>query len=888
MSDSDRLSRLTNGPYRQSEDGYIESSDGNQWGVRVNGRSEIYSSVGGTWLDADNYPGETARLAFVQGNPLLPIFFSRATKPGAIFVPGGEIAPLVLAWYCEQADFKRSQSQLITELGTEALIEATPPDGRRYHRTYEQFRVKLTFESIRVPLTPGSNSPYAEWFFDSLEAEDALGLLDGGYEAYYVANIGSELTEDQVRNHYINGSFEKSLCIVDSKIYLEIQYEIESVLVTTYDPGEETEYTEEESDYNYQTMLFCFSADPPADDMELLWSYLVDTQTYGDREDASDIVVTGGRCVILCSGYETLPHIDADTGLDLQEISLSGIIFDNNLPTDYAAKIGNRWKTIYAIESRVWFGGRGIGLTCVDLLENAIVWTQEDSNSLISYHPLGFAGSQLICVKHEETRETITDYRYSCVKWDEELLPFERSEVARGHSQVGSLVSINPLTGIESGSSVISGTESAGDLSESITDYYTEVVYSPWSDTWNPAPPLPGMPESTPYTDANTPGGLNYQISDFGRVLVPLLAEYYSQELTDAWQDTNETGTYIEGEQGPEIGGTVYGDFNNARGAAVNFYGAPYSGTYVWQAERDQRSDDLLRERVTRAPGDITVTEQNMVDVEQSRTNNGDWGICDKFQTYMSSVAIFDTDVDPITGELVEYSPESFTVTQCIKTSRLSTGTAAGGPLQWRNPGGQPIPSFPFPEYGDPISTWSDEYIALWEAWDGNPATRPYKDRVRIGYSGPSPTGGNNFTIRHRVVFRPIPDLVAKLRTPPPPLSLGPTCATNSLLILGPDGSATSMSWVAVNGSGAIAWEANLAKDAFPGPPVAVGLTGGGVGIVTCYNFDGDHWVCILDAADGSVLHDALVPPDGGDVILDTIVIDSAIWSLNSAYGISE
>lgn len=74
------------------EDAVIESVDDGVFTLRSWDRDYTWSEVGATWIDADNQPGESATIAFVEGNPLMPIFFSRGSKPGSRIVAEDEVA----------------------------------------------------------------------------------------------------------------------------------------------------------------------------------------------------------------------------------------------------------------------------------------------------------------------------------------------------------------------------------------------------------------------------------------------------------------------------------------------------------------------------------------------------------------------------------------------------------------------------------------------------------------------------------------------------------------------------------------------------------------------------------------------------------------------------
>lgn len=89
MSTRKRFMRSKPSGWKQVEAVRIEAQTNGQWDVRVEGRSHPYTGVGGTWLDADNQPGEDAILGFIQGNPLLPFFFSRGSRPNAAYVARG-------------------------------------------------------------------------------------------------------------------------------------------------------------------------------------------------------------------------------------------------------------------------------------------------------------------------------------------------------------------------------------------------------------------------------------------------------------------------------------------------------------------------------------------------------------------------------------------------------------------------------------------------------------------------------------------------------------------------------------------------------------------------------------------------------------------------------
>lgn len=85
----------SNGQWRQLEDVRIVGHSRGRWDLQHPGRSVVYPAIGGTWPDADNAVGEDARLAFAYGNPLMPVFFSRGSRPRSRIVIEED---LVLTW----------------------------------------------------------------------------------------------------------------------------------------------------------------------------------------------------------------------------------------------------------------------------------------------------------------------------------------------------------------------------------------------------------------------------------------------------------------------------------------------------------------------------------------------------------------------------------------------------------------------------------------------------------------------------------------------------------------------------------------------------------------------------------------------------------------------
>lgn len=793
----------------------------------------------------------------------------------------GEIVS-ISAWYCEQRDFRRSQSQLVLELDTSSLSEATAPPYGRYDRSYEDYRIKITGSSLRIPRTPGTDSPMAEWLFDSLEAESELGLLNGTYEEWYVDNVAGELEDNQARNHYIDFAEQKSVCIVDGRIYLEIEYIIDSVLATTYDEGTEDEYTDTESDYNPRTMLFCFAADPPASDAELLWSYELDPGRV--RLTRSDIVVTGGRCAICYEDLVDIVHVDSATGGDEQTLELTDIFGASSIPTHFAAKIAPDWKQTYADGDFLWIGGDGLRLTCCNLGTNSVVWSQEvDTNT--AYHPLGFAGDSLICVYSVNTYETITDYPininpryYTGTPEPEERPP----ELARGHSEQTGIVAINRLTGEEIGSTLFAGTENNGWLVESVVDYVTTIATETWVDIQGPDPTLTyiGHDDEEHYTyETASPFG----VSSYKEVVNAALGDYFNTlPVPQAYQATNATGTLVEG----DAGGADFGPFESFTSSKLFSEELTGTYTYVWQDEWHVKYNKHLNSRLKRGTDPVSPAkvEVMVASMELLQHDVKDWVRADILYSEFSSVALFDVGtfdlnsassltqrvIEP--GDKEEYDP----IVNPLGTPEL-VGINAHDKL---------IPSTK-PAYGEEIDHfWSLEFINWFKDWDGA-SPCPWEGVYTYNFTGPAWDEAHPIQRTQSAVWRPgNPPTAERLRTPAPPLKLGPTCATSDLLILGPDSSATSMSWVAVNSAGGIEWESSLAKDGFPGSTLSTGLVGGGEAVLTFYLFGGDWYLVVLDASDGSIIYNDLVPDDGSDAIFDAIIIDQAAWSLGSNYGI--
>lgn len=121
MSTAKRLLKLVD-KHRQIEVAKVEASGRNAWDLRVEGRAHPYSGVGGTWLDSDNSEGEEVAIAFGFGNPLLPIMFSRGSRPLAAFAKSDKSVEPKSWWKAFGSDFGRGFGLLDGSVGNAAMV----------------------------------------------------------------------------------------------------------------------------------------------------------------------------------------------------------------------------------------------------------------------------------------------------------------------------------------------------------------------------------------------------------------------------------------------------------------------------------------------------------------------------------------------------------------------------------------------------------------------------------------------------------------------------------------------------------------------------------------------------------------------------------------------
>lgn len=483
MSTSDRLRRASNGQWRQVEDGQILSAEGNDYSFQVEGRPYPYDGVQGTWYDADNLSGEQARLAYVQGQPYMPIFFSRNSRPKRMIVTPATAAfePLeFIGWYAELADFRRTQAQLGTIFNYENMSGSSLT---RFFRQLENHLYRNLGDRIRTYQPDSSETIFVDWLYEGPDALLSLGLSNGVYATNYEnengppddPEPGNAPTE---RTHEISGTQFRSLSLVGDKVYLELSYEITTT--DTIDPGGPNEESEEIDNVEIE-MLFCFDiipieTAPTVWEINRVWSLSLSSLS-GEflRDQNTDIVITGGRAVALFEG-PLLFHVDASDGSDPQEVDMSSVSVTKGVGSILATNIGPRAiKTFVPFDGTIIIGGDSLGLTRVDVATNSVVWTQDEEDPK-GLQPLGISrGNVVECAYTEERFEVLEDFVYPLLSFDEGLTAVPRDpELEAGHSSIAGLVAISVENGAELGFEMFPGTESNGVQAQPISDYRTE------------------------------------------------------------------------------------------------------------------------------------------------------------------------------------------------------------------------------------------------------------------------------------------------------------------------------------------------------------------------------------------------------------------------------
>lgn len=912
----DRKIQRLSGHVRISETVQIEEAHGGAFTVRALGRNVPYSEVGSAWLDSDNSEGDWARLGFVQNKSTLPIFFSRNSIPMAarkfLGAPPDPIPPVIYAWwYSELANFSRSNSWTSDEpFDFTNPVRQPIPVGGPFARFAESNRVIVDDTGRRLGVPYDSSDPSGSkvwWSYTGWSALEALGLSDGSYDEWYNGQYGEPEEEDE-RTHSIVAAQAESVCIVGELIYVEIFYVIE----TATENPEYSSSTEDE-----RRILFAISTQPPAfpsSGPDTVWHLRTDSLSEAGRRYDSDIVVTGGRAVILC-GPEWDPeifHVDALTGQDFQSVALPEIDHNNSLSI-LAPCIDLRWQPIFAPvegQSKILIGGNSTALMLIDLTSNSVIWSKSDIDK--AWHPIGIIGSSVLCAYEEREYETITDYVYTLADgftgggsnpyglhirdwWDDpQHNPVPRAPVlARGHSSRAGIVALSLANGEEVGRTLFADTVPNGTVDGPRTDYFTTVSFPDWTSLPNPVNPA----------DPSHCQPQHYNCPTFPSGCVPSVRDFFVGVLPDEeYQEENETGTYIEG---PRIGDNS-GEFQGWR----NSLGTPGWDDSLWWWD-DHMDDEVAAHATAWAtggdpetqpinPDNLGPIEAIMAGIEDSRQANGDWIRAEVDWIEYSSVGIFEEGIATAGPAL---GSETFSAISALFSTREAFNVIPSPTIRV---GGGFKPTYPYPYYAASTieadyedNEYSVEFLDWLRAWTPPSGLEPPYPREDVPYpwngtyasfqnlAGTS--GGHAMKLRRKIVWRPKGESLERTRTATPNLTLGPTCNTGSLIVLGPRFvSGQGLRWQAYTATGALAWEQTINKlSAFPGIPIALSIPEDKIGVFTCYTYESQRWLCVLDGATGDVLYDEALPSTVGSGILQPYYGDGVIWAGNYSVGVA-
>ena len=837
------------------------------------------------------FPRNQVRMLFEDSNPQLPFLYWPWARRRRLAKTA--VSPLVARWACEQADFARSNAQLGFPIDPSALTTATAPSGDRFDRFLEDFRVRVKDDRIEIPSTPGELSPITSWMFNSAEAETAIDMA--GLQSVYDTYAEDDSTYTDENNYYtvnhvltgIDSAYAVSTSIVGDQIYLELEAsaEVSTTIIEVVD-GETTysdAYTESTDPVR---VLIVFSADPGgAPSIPIQWSLNLSETLSGPRDTYSDIVVTGGRVALLCEG-PYLHHCSAVDGGDLQEVDLTTVYDceENSLDT-LAPCIGATWVSLYASgdNGKVYTGGQGTPLFCADLATNALTWLRNPADDHIYLHPLGFEGGKLICACEKLLYETVTNHVLG-LTWSPVLYDEETTQLQGGLSHLAGICALDPATGSEAWFFQFPGEIPNGDRLDPFTDYYHPLNQITWTTFPNDIdePNYYGTGFYPPYT---TGSGLWHLPAD--------LTDFYIGELTAEYQESNLTGTYIEG---PKDGGADAGDF----------YGLDsYHSRQLESASASYQQPDIdntYNAQVIDLDGGLNEMRNRAVSIEQThRQGAKDYLRASVLRHSCSTNFLLTrnavTDPPELGYEPVRSEPFTWTTvhrsqiektgvapaTPTIKTRKYDDGIAYSGYSFLR----VWTPDYAYPPPGDNHAT--DGYSDQFRAWQDSRTSEseppnPWEG-IDHGIGANNTAGGDEYRTDEILIWRSV-STTPRTKTPAPNLTLGPCTSTGSALILGPRFVTDAPpEWLAVH-NGEQLWTATIPTrpSAFPGPPMAIDLTGGGTGIWTGYQVGTTHYLSVLSMTDGAVLHEEEVP----EYLREAIFGDGAIWKQQSrTFGIT-
>lgn len=523
MSTRKRLIAPQNRNYRQSEDAKITGYSNGRWELQVEGRDHAYTDIGGTWLDADNPVGDLARIAFVQANPLLPVFFSRGSRPNAAFVTAVPVSPVATAdWRCEHGDFARRNSatsqtfdfaaagpvsSLASLAGVATGLLPRFYDGHAAWISPDYVVINPEDEGYDEEIGGGSPYQLGPYLFQRLPEDSFV----------WAHNLADQLTVPDWSTWSAD-----TLCILDDgEIALGWfeQHEEESILL----PRDYlTIFANDGISGARKTVSFSIRRRDGADTVQVGDYLCTPLLSTGDGSEA-----------IHC--WQISGTTTTATELDLEGATSSGLVGavwpnpESNLPESWVGA------------SRFIVQDGSGGLYGIDPSVPAIDWTYSGTKAL---RGIAVNGATLICAYETSTYDTVTDV-FASTEWvDGGGSSEDRDILAEGKSILGGLVYISCSSGSELSTHEFPGEVDAGfslgPILETRTEHDGQSYTSPtfptslgdgyWFSGWGSPfirmrnaiipgedpPDAPGESETYPYATATWANDLWESISHYG------------------------------------------------------------------------------------------------------------------------------------------------------------------------------------------------------------------------------------------------------------------------------------------------------------------------------------------------------------------------------------
>ena len=610
------------------------------------------------------------------------------------------------------------------------------------------------------------------------------------------------------------------------------------------------------------------------------------------------MIISSGRAAIFFEG-PYLWHLNATDGTDPQEVDLSTIETTANQISLTASNVTAPFYASSDGSGKVWFGGGGTALTCVNLLTNAILWSvggTTASDTLTVYEPAKIcpeSGTWLV-IKEQTDYERIVDNVFSTpieTAWVDTpvTVPVERDpEIARGHSQRAYYCAIDLATGDEISATLMAGTESAGSVTNERTEYTTQQTIPSWTAPANPVNPSTGDPLPLDYSHDYTPKLLT-------------LGNVFAGETATPDPGTNVTGTSVEGVSGSS---TVAGSFAIGLGGAtieaeLSRTDTASAFTYVsdWMASVLNPAINARCSAPVGAPSDyIPSAQQVAANVETSRATNGDRIRWEAWKLEFSNLAVFSgwSTGSPV----IEYS-QAFTQVYVRESAYQRDGVPPDPSARYADtftiPAGDCIPQGEIPDrhhlydydsltgFGTSASIEFFDAMAAWGGVGGDSAD-PLLGLRTVGMTGPSTSGGHTMSITYRQYWEPIGTTTPRTRTTRPVVSWSNSLtygSTNVILCpLYEAGGTSPMRWVALSqATGEPIWEQTSHTGFYTLGSILVDGK-----ILTPYQLGSTTYLMELDALTGDILSDQPVP--GNPPIYDLIYGDGVLWAPIADYGV--